>query len=92
MLCDLKVILQEKEAYGLPADAVLLRANDVRIAYTVNAQNRAESVEIKCGITADGYSEILNHADYAGKKFVISGQTFLNNGALLSVISNEETK
>ncbi|MCI5779810.1 MAG: efflux RND transporter periplasmic adaptor subunit [Lentisphaeria bacterium] len=87
MLCELRVILEEKTNYGLPADAVLLRANNRSIAFTVNDRNRAESVEIVRGITSDNWCEVLNAGDLVGRRFVIGGQTFLNNGAPLAVTS-----
>ena len=87
MLCELNIILAEKEAYGLPTDALLLRANDRYIAFTVNKDNRAESVEITRGIIDGQNCEIVNAAEILGKKFVVSGQTFINNGALLKIIT-----
>ncbi len=92
MLCEIKLILQEKTAYGLPSDAILLRANDRRLAYTVNSDNRAESVDVQCGISSGGYTEIINYPAISGKRFVISGQTFINNGALLTIINSGENK
>ena len=86
MLCELNIILNEKNAYGLPVDATLLRANNRYIAYTVDKDNRAESVEVKRGIIDGNYCEILNAADIQGKRFVITGQTFINNGSLLKEI------
>ena len=83
MLCELDIILTEREGYGIPEEAVLLRANGRMIAFTVNKDMRAESVEIKKGITDSGFSEILNAGELTGRRFVISGQTFINNGALL---------
>ncbi|MBR7131375.1 MAG: efflux RND transporter periplasmic adaptor subunit [Lentisphaeria bacterium] len=83
MLCELDIILTEREGYGIPEEAVLLRANGRIIAFTVNKDMRAESVEIKKGITDSGFSEILNAGELTGRRFVISGQTFINNGALL---------
>ena len=86
MLCDLNIILQEKEAYGLPSDALLLRANSRYIVYTINKENRAESIEVSRGIVDGRYCEIINAAEIFGKKCVTSGQTFINNGSLLKVI------
>lgn len=83
MLCELDIILTEREGYGLPESAILLRAENRMIAYTVNAQSRAESVEIKRGIIDGGFSEILNAEDLLKHRFVITGQTFINNGSLL---------
>ena len=86
MLCELNIILSEKAAYGLPADATLLRANNRYIAYTIGKDNRAESVVVKRGIIDGNYCEILNAAEIQGKRFVVTGQTFINNGSLLKEI------
>lgn len=83
MLCEMNIILAEREGYGLPESAVLLRANNKMIAFTVNDKSRAQSVEIEKGITDDGFCEIINASKYLDKRFVITGQTFINNGSLL---------
>lgn len=85
-LCSLTLALEEKEAYGLPADAILLRANDRYIAYTVDDNSHAESVEIKRGIIDGKFCEVVNHAELPDRRFVVTGQTFLNNGVRLNVI------
>lgn len=89
MLCELDIILVEREGYGLPESAVLLRAENKMIAFTVNGENRAESVEIERGIVDRGYAEILNASDLADKRFVITGQNFINNNSLLKEIEKE---
>ncbi|MBE6391093.1 MAG: efflux RND transporter periplasmic adaptor subunit [Lentisphaerae bacterium] len=86
MLCELNIILSEKVAYGLPSDAVLLRANNRYIVFTVGKDNRAESVEVTPGIVDGNACEIVNAAEVLGKKFVTTGQTFINNGSLLKFI------
>ncbi|MBR7121477.1 MAG: efflux RND transporter periplasmic adaptor subunit [Lentisphaeria bacterium] len=83
MLCELNIILTERESYGLPEAAVLLRANDLLIAYTIDAEKRARSVTIQRGIVDGGYAEILNGNELLEHRFVITGQTFINNGSLL---------
>lgn len=92
MLCDLRIVLEEKIAYSLPAESVLLRANDRLIAYTVNDAKRAESVEIIRGIVDGEFCEILNAEKYLDKVFVVTGQTFVNNGSLLQIINGQENK
>lgn len=87
MLCELRIILREKTGWGLPADAVLLRANGRHIVFTANAEDRAESVEVKPGLTDDGYCEILDPEVLRDRRIVIGGQTFVNQGSRLTVVS-----
>lgn len=85
-LCDVKIIFEERKAWGLPTDAVLLRNNDRYIAYYQDSNKRAKSIEIKRGIVDEKYTEVANFKDYLDTQFVVTGQTFINNGALLQVI------
>ena len=85
MLCDMNLIMTEKEAYGLPADAMLLRANDRYIVFTVDQNKRAQAVTVARGIIDGNYCEVLNATDLLGKDVVVAGQTFVNNNALLSI-------
>ena len=85
MLCNLNIILQEKESYGLPLDAILLRANDRYIVYIVDENIRAREVTVQRGVVDGKYCEILNAGDLTGKQIVVTGQTFVNNNALLDI-------
>jgi len=87
MLADINLIMREKEAYGLPADAMMLRANDRYIVYTVTPEKRAKEATVRRGIIDGSYCEVLNTADLIGKEIVTSGQTFVNNNALLNIIN-----
>ena len=89
MLCDLSIVLQEKEAYGLPADALLLRANDRYIVYAVDPNNRAKSFNVIRGIVDGKYCEVVNAAELLKERFVVTGQTFVNNGSLLRAINQK---
>ena len=87
MLADINLIIQEKEAYGLPADAMMLRANDRYIVYTVNAEKRAREATVTRGIVDGKFCEVLNSAELMGKEIVVTGQTFVNNNAMLNIIN-----
>ncbi len=88
-LCDLSIILEEKEAYGLPADAMLLRANDRYIVYAIDKDNRAKSIDVVRGIVDGKYCEVVNANDLLKERIVVTGQTFVNNGSLLRPINAE---
>ena len=89
MLCGLVIVLEEKEGYGLPADAILLRANDRHIAYTLGKGNVAESVDIVRGIVDGKFCEVVNASDLLDRRFVVTGQTFVNNGSHLTVVNGK---
>lgn len=88
-LCDINIILEEKEAYGLPADALLLRANDRYIVYAADPENRAKSFNVVRGIVDGKYCEVVNATELLKERFVVTGQTFVNNGSLLRAVNAE---
>lgn len=89
-LCELNLILEEKEAYGLPTDALLLRANGRYIVYAADSENRAKSFDAIRGIVDGKYCEIVNAAELMNERFVVTGQTFVNSGSLLRAVNRNE--
>ena len=85
MLCNVNLILQEKVAYGLPADAMMLRANNRYIVFAAGADNRAKSFDVKPGIVDGIYREVLNPEKLMNENIIVNGQSFVNPGALLRV-------
>lgn len=83
-LCDAYLVLNEREGYGLPTDAVLLRKGGQYKAFTVK-DNTAELIDLSPGITEDGVTEILEPAKLLNDKFIVSGQFFVNNGDPVTV-------
>ena len=88
MLCDMDIILEEKETYGLPSDAVLLRAGNRYISYAIDENNRAVSVDVTPGIIEGKLTEVVNNEKHRDKRFVVTGQTFVNAGTLLTEVKN----
>ena len=85
MLCNVNLILEEKEAYGLPSDAMMLRANNRYIVFAAGADNRAKSFDVKPGIVDGIYREVLNPEKLMNENIIVNGQSFVNPGALLRV-------
>ncbi len=88
-LCNVNIILETRKGYGLPSDAILLRANNRRIIFALRENNTAESFDVKTGIIDSGYTEILNSGKLKDKEFVVVGQNFVNAGSLLQVINHK---
>ena len=88
-LCAMNIILEEKEAYGLPVDALLLRANDRYIVYAIDPEKRAKSFDVVRGIVDGKYCEVMNPQELLKERFVVTGQTFVNNGSLLRAVNAE---
>ena len=83
-LCDIMVILAERDGLGLPSDAVLSRAGGKSSVFAVN-DGSAEEIPVAIGFTTDGFTEILNANDLQDRQFVIEGQYFLNDGSHVEV-------
>ena len=79
-LCDVTVILAERDGVGLPSDAVLSRADGKSLIFAVN-NSLAEEILVTTGFTTDGFTEILQADNLKDRQFVIEGQYFLNDGS-----------
>ena len=88
-LCDVDIILEEKISYGLPSDALLLRAGNRYIVYASGKDNRAKSFDVIPGIVDGKLTEIVNNEKLRDELFVITGQTFVNAGTLLAEVKNK---
>ena len=88
-LCNVNIILDAREGYGLPSDAILLRANNRYIVFACGENNIAKSFDVVPGITDSGYTEILKADKIKDEEFVVVGQNFVNSGALLQVINHK---
>ena len=84
LLCDLKLVLDEAEGYGVPSNAVLQRGNRFFV-FTADAENRAKSVTVKRGIIDGGNCQLLDPGDLLKKRVIVAGQYFVNDGDLLTV-------
>ena len=83
-LCDVVVVLVERDGLGLLSDAVLSRAGGQSVVFVIN-NGTAEALPISTGFTTDGFTEVLNANDLQDRQFVIEGQYFLNNGSHVEV-------
>ena len=88
-LCDIDIILEEKESYGLPSDAILLRAGNRHICYAMGKDKRAVSFDVIPGIVDGRRTEIVNNEKLRNELFVVTGQTFVNAGTLLSEVKKK---
>ncbi len=88
-LCNLNIILESRKAYGLPSDAILLRANSRYIVFAAGGDNIAKSFDVKPGIVDNGYTEIIDGKNLLNEKFVVVGQNFVNTGSLLQIINSK---
>ncbi|MBQ9788081.1 MAG: efflux RND transporter periplasmic adaptor subunit [Lentisphaeria bacterium] len=78
-LCDIKIILAERDGFGIISNALLERSGG-RSSIFVVRDGKAEELGVKSGFTTDGYTEILDAKKIGDEKIVVTGQYFLNNG------------
>ena len=78
-LCDVNLVLAEREGYGLPTDAILLRKGGEYKAFAVR-NGKAELIDITPGIIENGTTEILAPEKLLNEEFIVSGQYFVNSG------------
>ena len=83
-LCDVTVVLAERDGLGVPADAVLPRAGGASVVFAANG-DEAEEIAVQTGFATDGFTEIVNADAVKGRRIVVEGQYFLNGGTRIDV-------
>ena len=83
-LCDLDIILDERKGWGVMSDAVL-PGRDGRMSMFLNEGGVAKETDVQCGLSTDGFTEILSAESLLGKEVVVRGQAFVRDGDKLEV-------
>ena len=85
LLCDVELMLQERQGYGVPADAIMTRDKGREVIFVLD-NGKARMIEVKRGIAEPLYAEIIDGSKLKNESVIISGHTFVNNGD--KVVSN----
>jgi len=83
-LCDLEIVLAERKGQGVPSDAVL-PGREGRRSVLLNEGGVAQPVDVRCGLTTGGFTEILSPEPLEGKDVIVRGQAFVREGDKLEV-------
>lgn len=78
MLCDVDVTLDAHRGWGLPTAALGLRVGQA-VVFAVE-EDRAVLTPVQPGPADNGYTELLGADALRGRRFVVEGQAFLNDG------------
>ena len=89
LLCDVDLMLQARQGYGVPADAIMTRGAGREVIFVMD-NGKARMVEVKRGIVEPYYAEIIGGSKLKNNSVIVSGHTFVNNGD--KVISNRTEK
>ena len=89
LLCDVELMLQERQGYGIPAEAIMARGKDREVIFAM-ADGKAEMLEVKRGIVEPYYAELIDGEKLKNKQIIVSGHTFVNGGD--KVIANRTEK
>lgn len=88
-LFDGELILQEREGTGVPTDAILFRKGGRFVVFTAE-NGKAVEHEVIPGIADGKLTEITNPEAIAGKEIITEGQSFLNPGDRIVVVSGKQ--
>ena len=87
MYCRVKLITEtKKNAIAIPRNAVITRSGEDYVFVVDTDTNTVTARPIKVGITVDDMVEIENGLT-AGEQIVVSGQTLLDNGSHVNIVS-----
>ena len=75
---EVDLVLNERDGFGLNSDAVLLQSDNRYIIFE-DDNGIARAITVTPGITDRNLTEIIDGDKLAGKKFVVSGQAFIND-------------
>jgi RND family efflux transporter MFP subunit len=88
-LCDAEIILESRNNDGISSNAVIARSGGKNSVF-VAENGKAVEIPVRIGLTTDNYTEILNAEALTGKKIVVAGQYFLNDGTPVEIIQGEQ--
>lgn len=86
MACNLQVILQTRQGWGVPSGAINIRSNQ-KVIY-LNNQEVAQKVVVQTGIIDGGETEILFPKNLQNTEVIVEGQNFVNDKSALRVKRN----
>lgn len=83
-LCDLEIILTRRTGWGVTADAILSGGKG-RMSVFVDRGGTAKEIDVHCGLTTGGITEILSPEPLLGKAVIVRGQAFVREGDKLEI-------
>ena len=83
-MASIAIVLDSREGRGVPADAVLQRS-EKSVIFTAQ-DGAARMIPVATGLETDGYVELKDIALPEGTPVITRGQTFLNDGASISIM------
>ena len=84
-LCDLRIILAERNSPAVPEESLRFRQDGSFAVYAVK-DGKAEEIQVIPGVTSGGCTELTNPEVLHGREIIVSGQYFVNEGTPVSVI------
>jgi len=86
MFAELSIdTISKKDVLCLPVNAVIPQ-NGSSVVYTVDKDNKARPIDVMTGIKNDSHIEITKGLK-AGQKVILKGNTLVNDGSLVRVIT-----
>ena len=83
-LCDLVIIMDEHSGWGIISDAVL-PGREGHMNVFLNEDGVAKETNVQCGLSSDGFTEILSPEPLIGKEVIVRGQAFVREGDKLEI-------
>ena len=83
-LCDLEIILTERTGWGVMSDAVL-PGREGRMSVFLSENGVAKAIDVQCGLSTDGFTEILSPEPLLDKELIVRGQAFVREGDKLEI-------
>ena len=87
-IANIEAVLHSSVGPGVPSDVIQIR--DGQDVVFMVEENAAKLVEIQKGLTADGWTEVLDNAVVPGALVVTLGSNLVNDGTPVEIPQQEE--
>ncbi len=86
-MAQVEAVLETRAGVGVPQEVIQTRENKTIVF--ILEDDTAKAVEIRSGLTTDGWTEVMDGAVAAGTKVIVKGYNLVNDGTPVDVVGEE---
>lgn len=86
-MAQIETILDTHTGLGVPQEVIQIRENKSMVF--VLDDGKAKAVEVRVGLSTDGWTEVFDSALAAGDKVIVKGYNLVNDGTPVDVVGEE---
>lgn len=91
LLCDVNMVLEQHEGFGIATRGIIPQKNGRNVVFLIDSDKAVEK-SIEKGLTTGDKTEIINSDELKGRRIIIKGHYYLNDGAPVEDVTNGGNK